>query len=118
MDHDLHLTPEQSCPGCGEALSGSGDAYARDLAPPADGDLTVCIYCGTVLVYDADLALRILAAEEIDTLSPAELEQIWTLQRTMEALRRQYPPKKPPVDESARIRRVWAFITPPDEEPQ
>lgn len=41
--------PSPSCPVCARTLDGFTCAEG-DVATPDDGDVTVCIYCGVVLV--------------------------------------------------------------------
>jgi hypothetical protein len=53
--------PETSCANCGKRLdraSGVVDKHARNFKRPQAGDLSLCIGCGHVSVFDEDLRLR------------------------------------------------------------
>lgn len=62
-----HRLPLSHCLRCGNKLdaasSGEGD---EEL--PAEGDLSLCIYCGHLATYKADLTLRLLSDAELDEL--------------------------------------------------
>lgn len=47
----------QLCPGCGRMLDGV-DCLTDPGKSPVRGDVTVCIYCGIVLRFDAKLVAR------------------------------------------------------------
>lgn len=58
---------EQECKGCGHRVD---VAMALDGGyVPEPGDATVCCYCGTFMVFEEGLALRLMTEEDI-----AELE--------------------------------------------
>jgi hypothetical protein len=65
MIANTHRVPESACPKCGEPLDTVGCATDLDESPPAHGDLTICLDCGTVLCFEADLQLRTATAAEI-----------------------------------------------------
>jgi hypothetical protein len=53
--------PETSCANCGKRLdraSGVVDKHARNFKRPQAGDLSLCIGCGHVSVFDENLRLR------------------------------------------------------------
>jgi len=52
------------CPQCSYRLDASTKAHGEKGAPE-EGDASVCINCGQVLIYAADLSLRKATAEEI-----------------------------------------------------
>lgn len=66
------------CPKCGIYLDGASDSHGVG-ATPKPGDISICYYCGTFLVFnlvDEKLSLRKLTDEEFDALpeeSRAEL---------------------------------------------
>lgn len=65
MPHREHFrTPESQCPGCNHAL----DSVAPDPSAPRDrakpGDLTICFYCGSILIFGEDLRVRFPTHEE------------------------------------------------------
>lgn len=44
------------CPACLHKLDGATDPFGD--AAPSPGDLTVCLYCSTVSIFQTDLTLR------------------------------------------------------------
>jgi len=81
-------TPLQ-CPCCSTELSGfTGEAHI-----PAEDDLSVCLYCGTLLVFQGkgmDMKLRELTDTELLQLKekhPQTWQQLLTYKRTVEALK-------------------------------
>jgi hypothetical protein len=72
------------CPGCtctidaNTALDGSG-------AGPEPGDASVCIRCGSLLTFDAELRIHALA--DVSTLDPEVRRQLLDAQRLVLAYR-------------------------------
>lgn len=63
LGKDRHMPPA-ACLGCGRRMDGAtGVVVGEDTAPDPD-DITVCIYCGHIQVYDEDLKLRELTPVE------------------------------------------------------
>lgn len=54
--------PPHACLHCQGNLDGATNVTSSQ--GPKDGDLTICIYCGHLMAFTADLALRELNAEE------------------------------------------------------
>ncbi len=54
--------PVSECSACGTILDVS--RRIDDDAVPTPGDVSVCFYCGHVTLFDHDLSLRELSAEE------------------------------------------------------
>lgn len=52
------------CPQCGYKMDASTKVHGEE-ATPEEGDASVCINCGQVLTYQADLTLRKATADEI-----------------------------------------------------
>ena len=64
----MHRTPTSGCPVCGTTLdAASGIATAR---APEPGDVSVCLYCGTMLTWAEDMALV-----QIDPTTWAEIQR-------------------------------------------
>lgn len=59
--------PECRCPFCGHKLDGVTSGPGQDPdATPRPGDVTYCIQCAGVLVFEGDpLSVRKAAAEEV-----------------------------------------------------
>lgn len=49
--------PEAACIGCG-CKTNAATPIGADNAFPQAGDATVCLQCGHIMVYNADLSLR------------------------------------------------------------
>lgn len=48
--------PESICLDCGKKLDAA--TSSTDDSSPSAGDVTICFYCGHVMVFAADLTLR------------------------------------------------------------
>ncbi len=59
---DNYRVPASLCPGCGNANDGATGIIG--MGSPEPGDVTVCAYCGMVLVFTDTLRTRILSNEE------------------------------------------------------
>jgi hypothetical protein len=62
---------QSECLSCGRPLNSTSCVDGSDAAP-SPGDVTVCFYCGLVMIFTDDLSLRDLTRDEmleaIDTL--------------------------------------------------
>lgn len=72
---------EQHCPACGCELD-RATAVQHDCSPK-DGDVTVCIKCGTYLAFAGALGLQVVDAEAFAGL-PADVQD--TLRRVRAAV--------------------------------
>jgi hypothetical protein len=66
MEFTQMRVPLSLCPQCGQKLDGASTPDGPDLPDP--GDVSVCIYCSSILVFDAELKLALP--------SPAMLDEI------------------------------------------
>jgi hypothetical protein len=57
------VNDEAYCPKCNTQLNGASDPIGE--AVPKPGDLSVCIYCAELLVFNTDMTLRSLAFKEM-----------------------------------------------------
>jgi hypothetical protein len=64
----IRKTPLCSCLACGHRLN-AGAAPDDSGALPGPNDLTVCLQCGAVMKYAADMTLRGMSDEEMDELT-------------------------------------------------
>lgn len=48
-----HQTPCASCPHCARSLDGATNTWGSKSAPPEPGDLSICGYCGGMLVFSS-----------------------------------------------------------------
>lgn len=65
---------ESRCPTCGYKLDGATKAHGEEAAPE-QGDTSICLNCGEVLKYEADLTLRKATAAEMKDLT--EQPEAW-----------------------------------------
>ena len=69
-----HFTNDQAaCPACGHKLNA---ASSDQPCEPVQGDLSVCIACATLLVFDADLSLLQLSKQALEELDGETYEQL------------------------------------------
>jgi hypothetical protein len=62
MKAESWKTPESICLSCGYSLDG---ATGIDGHSPRAGDISICLYCGHLQTYDADLKLCNLTDEQM-----------------------------------------------------
>jgi hypothetical protein len=78
MDGAVTLTttpvPAQTCPHCRQDLRA---ATSTAGATPSPDDLTICLYCATVLVFTPTMGLRRLTREDLDAMTPAYKAALW-----------------------------------------
>lgn len=55
-------TPESKCPVCGHILDAATSINGE--FEPRPGDVTLCVQCGEILIFNKDLRGRIPTAEE------------------------------------------------------
>lgn len=53
-----------NCSESNDAASGVVDKHARNTLKPRPGDVTLCFYCGHVMMFDNDMSFRELTKEE------------------------------------------------------
>jgi hypothetical protein len=56
-------TPAHSCTSCGHLLDAASNPF--DLRSPREGDISVCMYCGHLMAFNADMTRRNLTDEEM-----------------------------------------------------
>lgn len=66
---------DTNCPQCNKLLTASTAADGSDRLPEP-GDFTMCVYCGTILIFDDELRQRLPTSDELDDLSPEMLERM------------------------------------------
>jgi hypothetical protein len=85
--------PACECPVCGRTMDAATDVLSRDNVPEA-GDLSVCLYCCTVLVFTPELKLRLAGGADFDSLAPADkaylAKMILAILRAQQASQRQH----------------------------
>ena len=81
--------PENRCPKCGHRLD-RATGLQDDLAQARPGDLSLCIACGEMLVFEEGLLLRSLAPEEFNALESPLQAQLVKTQLVLRAARRTF----------------------------
>lgn len=62
MRHFIENKP--LCPSCNERLDGASNAEEDEDIEPKPRDITVCIYCGSLLIFNQDMSLRVGTIEQ------------------------------------------------------
>jgi hypothetical protein len=76
---DTTILPVSNCSGCGTKL----DAATAVDAVPKHGDFSVCIECGTLHRFDAELRLIAATEEETELLGPKGKMQLDSFRKTI-----------------------------------
>lgn len=63
------VVPPNNCPNCGICLDAATCVSDAPATKPSEGDVTVCINCGSPLCFNADLTLRIATYADFGKLS-------------------------------------------------
>ena len=77
---------ESRCPQCDYTLTGATIIEGEDQKPEP-GDSSVCLNCGQILTYEADLTLRKASIDEVRELM--EQPQAWAVIEKAQLLIRQ-----------------------------
>lgn len=64
----VYTTADTRCPECKAELTGASDPDG-DAVPTPD-DISICAYCGTVVVFNHDMTVRRAERADVETLSP------------------------------------------------
>lgn len=64
-----HRTPPVQCPQCKALLDAAASMDEGNTEPPDEGDITVCIYCGAVLMWEFNMQLTLLTEEELEEIA-------------------------------------------------
>ena len=77
----MHDHAKFPCPSCGHELAqSSAPAGAR---PPRERDLSVCFYCGALLVYESRNAIRLLNLADARELKPEQAIELARIQQSI-----------------------------------
>jgi hypothetical protein len=57
------VTPRGRCPACGEAIDRA--SHIEGESAPSPGDVSICIRCAAVNLFDDDLSPRVPTAAEL-----------------------------------------------------
>ena len=64
MKDEAIRTPESRCPQCNYKTGAATQVHGEEGSPEA-GSISVCLNCGQLAVFNADLTLRRMTREEI-----------------------------------------------------
>lgn len=64
-----------ACPACKKTLNASG-SFDDATATPREGDITLCVDCGTALIYSDSLSLRLATDSDLQTLNEEEAQKV------------------------------------------
>jgi hypothetical protein len=78
--------PVTYCSSCEEPLDAATVADSTH-AIPAEGDISICAYCGNISVYRADQTLRPITAREWATMPTETREQLWRARHALDTVR-------------------------------
>lgn len=85
MNGTTHFDRCRACPECGHQFTAATDAYGVDTPKP--GDVSFCIQCGTLLVFDGSLSpVRPTPAELADLERCEEWPRIIRAQQVLRSL--------------------------------
>jgi len=76
---------ESRCPNCGWHVSHTTNVDGEDIAPEC-GQLTLCYFCGAVMIFDAGLKPRWLTQDELENVL-ADRKLVFKLAQLVETLR-------------------------------
>jgi hypothetical protein len=78
--------PLSHCTACGYPLNGAFDTEG-DRHVPKEGDFSICIECGAVMVYRADQTLRAMTTREWGRLKADERQEIERAQSLIDTVK-------------------------------
>lgn len=56
------------CPNCRSSLDAATATFSQKPLVPDPEDLTICLYCQKILIFNSDLSLRVATAEDLGKL--------------------------------------------------
>jgi hypothetical protein len=63
MEAQIHRHNKVPCLNCGKGLDSASSVAPQDR--PVEGDFTVCLYCGHLMIFTSDLSFRNLTEDEM-----------------------------------------------------
>lgn len=90
---DLGTTsvPEQLCPKCGYLMEATTPLDGGAL--PKDGDVSICLNCGAILIFTAELKMRAATDQEVAEIM-RDKQTASMIQRAQSYIRRRGPIEK------------------------
>ena len=103
---------ETACLSCGKGLDAAAQIGAG-MPSPSEGDVTVCLYCRHVMIYNADLSLRnptdaevVEIAGDPRLVATINLLGAYQKEKELETRRRENGPRAGDEEISRQIRRA------------
>lgn len=62
----VSVIEKNKCPSCGELIDANTNIDGNKEVTPGPGDLSLCIYCATMLEYEDNLTLKVLQREKLN----------------------------------------------------
>lgn len=83
------------CPGCLRKLTAVSSETGEK---PRPGDMSLCVYCGTVCYFEQGLTLREVTEDDLASLRPDQLRSLLLAQRQIKAYAKlATAPNRPPM---------------------
>lgn len=79
--HDLK---EDQCPHCGHTFDCASSERKEQVPEP--GDVSVCLYCTGFMIFNEEMKLRVLTAEEIAEMPAEKRSDLIQLRKHLEFL--------------------------------
>ena len=79
--------PVQSCPTCAHRFDSASAYNSPETHRPKRGDVSVCVACGTILVYSRKLVLERRTFDDLTALHISDPETVRDLSRLQGAIR-------------------------------
>lgn len=77
-----NVIPSHHCPCCQRKLD-CATYMGKEKRKPKPSDLTICMYCTTLLQFDESLCVKELSAQEINLLDARAQAQVRFLQKML-----------------------------------
>jgi hypothetical protein len=81
------------CPACGTLLEASSSLVEDSEARPEPGDCTMCLGCGTILIYTPDMLVRVASPSDLAEMHPDMITMLFAAQMAQRVTRILHPPK-------------------------
>jgi hypothetical protein len=76
------VSADAKCPQCGGMLD-----RAKGEGVPSEGDVSICIFCQTILAFNPDLTLRAASGDDLEHLTTEQMAFVERVRRFFELTR-------------------------------
>jgi hypothetical protein len=70
----IYTHGDARCPKCKVKLTAASDPAGGGT--PSAGDISVCVYCAAILVFNPELTMRLMSPDEINGLEPVVADKL------------------------------------------